>query len=68
MKFTKEQQERALKRLTKTYGEWNVITKNDRETRGERTNKMHKAAWQVIIKFGLKNEYFKATRDVRAKW
>ncbi len=67
VKYTKEQKQKALKKLTRRYAEWNIITKNDEQTRWQRENELHRAAWKVIVKFGLRNEYFLATNDARGK-
>lgn len=67
VKFTEDQKHRALVKLARRYGEWNTITDNDESTRNERKFKMHDAVWKVIEKMGVKNEYFLATNDIRAK-
>lgn len=67
MKYTKEQMQRAHKKLAVAYGKWNVIEEDDYLTRTQREMKMHEAAWKVIVKSEMMNEYFLATGDCRGK-
>lgn len=67
MKYTEEQKHRALVKLAKAYGKWNTIEKDDAKTRRTRERKMYEAAFKVIQKHGVLNDYFLATGDIRGK-
>lgn len=62
MIYSKKQKERAIKKLARRYGEWNLFP--DAVDSGKREVAMHKALWAVIKKLGLYEEYRKARKRI----
>jgi hypothetical protein len=64
-KYTKEEQQRALKKLATAYGRWNVA--GDGDDRQKRNVALYSATWKVIAKFGLQETARAAYQKRRAE-